>query len=246
MMDELGGEKAVLLEYSKKMQEIGLVVGPGGNTSIIDKRGIMWISPSGIPFLEMKPEDFIPVDVASGMIVRPGMKLQNEPLFKAIIKSLKETSNQRSLPSSEVPLHLKLYRARPEISCIFHSHPPTVIALSTLGKTVEPLFPDFIVYLGDRVPLADYTTPCTEEMADAVVSVMKDVPACIIRNHGAVTVGRSIKEAYTRAEVLESSAQIYYKALLLGEPRVLTRDECDAIKNLDIEKYRQKLLEGGI
>ena len=147
------------------------------------------------------------------------------------------------MPSSEIALHLFLYRAKSDINCIFHSHPPYVIALSSVDVLLVPLFPDFVVYLGGFVPQVTYVTPCTEEMAHLVAQAMQDVPSCVLKNHGAVTVGKSIKEAYIRTQVLESGAQILHQALLIGEPKVLTKEEVNAILNLDIEQYRKKLLE---
>ncbi|MFX0102193.1 MAG: class II aldolase/adducin family protein [Candidatus Hodarchaeota archaeon] len=219
--EELNKELELLLTYSKRMQDEGLVVGPGGNTSIKDGEGIMWISPSGIPFDEMQISDFVPVNVKTGKLL-----------------------DNKIMPSSEIALHLFIYKARSDVSCIFHAHPPTVIALSSVDVEIEPLFPDFVVYLGGHVPQTPYVTPCSEEMASLVVKHLKELPACILKNHGCVTVGKSIKEAYTRTVVLESGAQIYYKAIQVGKPRVLSKVEIKAILNLDIEKYRQKLLQG--
>ena len=118
------------------------------------------------------------------------------------------------------------------------------IALSSVDVEIEPLFPDFVVYLGGHVPQTPYVTPCSEEMASLVVKHLKDLSACILKNHGCVTVGKSIKEAYTRTVVLESGAQIYHKAIQIGKPKVLSKVEIEAILNLDIEKYRQNLLQG--
>jgi len=213
-------KKEILLKYSQMMQKEGLVLGPGGNTSMKDEDGNMWISPSGIPFMEMTIDDFVPINITTGKIIDP-----------------------RLMPSSEVALHLFLYRARSDINCIFHSHPPYVISLSSVDVLIVPLFPDFVVYLGHYVPQVTYVTPCTEDMANLVVQAMNEVPSCVLKNHGAVTVGKSIKEAYTRTQVLESGAQILYQALLIGNPKVLTKKESEAILNLDIEKYRKKLLQ---
>lgn len=220
MSSSLKKKKELLLEVSKQMQQDGLVVGPGGNTSIKDEEDMMWISPSGIPFMEMSIEDFVPIDVATGKLI-----------------------DSRLMPSSEVPLHLLIYQARPDANCIIHAHPSYVISLSAVEIPIVPLFPDFVVYLGDIVPEIPYVTPCTEEMGRLVAEKMKDVPSCVLKNHGAVTIGTSIKEAYIRMQVLESGAKILFQAKLLGEPRVLTKHEAEAILNLDIEQYRKKLLQ---
>jgi len=219
MKSQLNKRKELLLEVSKQMQQEGLVIGPGGNTSIKDEAGIMWISPSGIPFIEMSIDDFVPINVATGKLI-----------------------DSRLMPSSEVPLHLLIYQARPDANCIIHAHPSYVISLSAVDIPIVPLFPDFVVYLGEVVPQIPYVTPCTEEMGRLVADKMEEVPSCVLKNHGAVTIGTSIKEAYTRMQVLESGAKILFRAKLLGEPRVLSKQEAQAILDLDIEQYRKKLL----
>lgn len=204
------------------MQQEGLVIGPGGNTSIKDDDGIMWISPSGIPFEEMEINDFVPLEISSGKLL-----------------------DTRLMPSSEVPLHLQVYQVKEDINCIFHAHPPHVIALSAVNIKIEPLFPDFVVYLGKEVPQISYIKPCTEEMGGLVADKIKDKDyvACILKNHGAVSVGKSVKEAYIRMQVLESASEILFKAKLLGNPYILSEKEAQDILDLDIEQYRKKLLQ---
>jgi L-fuculose-phosphate aldolase len=216
----LNKKKKLLLEVSQQMQKEGLVIGPGGNTSIKDEENVMWISPSGIPFMEMTIEDFVPIDLSTGKII-----------------------DSRLMPSSEVPLHLLIYQARPDVNCVIHAHPPYVISLSAVDIPIEPLFPDFVVFLGHSVPQIPYVTPCTEEMGELVAEQIKEAPSCVMKNHGAVTVGTSIKEAFTRMRVLETGARILFQARLLGTPQVLTKAEAEAILNLDIEQYRKKLLQ---
>jgi L-fuculose-phosphate aldolase len=212
----------LLLDYSKKMQREGLVIGPGGNTSIKDEKGIMWISPSGIPFEEMEFDDFVPIEISTGKLLAT-----------------------RLMPSSEVPLHLKIYKVKEDINCIFHAHPPHVIALSAVNIKIKPLFPDFVVYLGKKVPQIPYVKPCTEEIGSLVADKIKnmDYVACILKNHGAVSMGKSVKEAYIRMQVLESAAEILFKAKLLGKPYILSEKEAQDILDLDIEQYRKKLLQ---
>lgn len=212
----------LLLDYSKKMQKEGLVIGPGGNTSIKDNNDIMWISPSGIPFEAMEVNDFVPIEISSGKLL-----------------------DTRLMPSSEVPLHLQVYKVKEDINCIFHAHPPHVIVLSAVNIKIEPLFPDFIVYLGKKVPQIPYVKPCTEEMGSLVADKIKDndCVACILKNHGAVSVGKSVKEAYIRMQVLESASEILFKAKLIGNPYILSEKEAQDILDLDIEQYRKKLLQ---
>ncbi|MHA1696967.1 MAG: class II aldolase/adducin family protein [Candidatus Helarchaeota archaeon] len=212
--------KRNLLATCRKMQENGLVIGPGGNASIIDDDGIIWITPSGIPFVEMGIDDFVPIKKNTGKIL-----------------------NSKLMPSSELPLHLFIYRMRNNIECVIHAHPPYVIALSAANVHIRPLFPDFVIYLGGHIPQIPYMTPCTEEMGRAVAEKIKEFNSCILKNHGAVTVGKTVKEAYIRMQVLESGAEIFFKSLQIGTPDILTDKDINEILNLDIEKYRKKLLE---
>jgi L-fuculose-phosphate aldolase len=200
--------------------ENGLVRGAGGNVSARDG-DCMWISPSGYSFLDAGPQDYAGVSVASGEIVEGDKR-----------------------PSSEVLMHLAVYRRRADVTALIHTHPPITLALTATGQDLRPMFADYYVYLGRNVPHLPYITVTTPELAQAVDQAVAapDCQGMVLRNHGAITLGSSIKEAYFRALAMEEQAVIQHAALQVGEPAYLSDEELQRLDMLNSETYRRELL----
>lgn len=211
---------AELTRYARRIVERGLAAGPGGNVSVRDGARI-WISPSGFPLDLIERDDWVPMQIASGLIERPGPR-----------------------PSSEFEMHLEIYRARPDVHAVVHTHPPVTIGVISAGiREIPPMFPDYVAIAGS-IAAIDYVVPCTPELAAAVRQEI-GVPgmgALLMRNHGLLTVGGSVREAYYRTEVIEEAARIYWVARSVGTPQVLTEAQSAAILDLEAERYRQRLL----
>lgn len=210
--------RAELAEYSTLILKQGLATGAGGNISARHEN-TMLISPSGFSLAEVRPDQYVAVDVATGAIA-PG--------------SLR--------PSSEVLMHLACYRKRPEIRALIHTHPQHTIALTSSGHDLKPMFADFVIYLGYDIPHIDYVTVTTPELAAAVEAVIGRSNCIILRNHGAITVGENLKQAFWRACTVEEGATIQLLATLAGTPRFLSREEAGRLNSLGSEQYRQQLL----
>ncbi len=211
-----------LYEYSRKLSEKNFVLGPGGNTSARDG-DIMFIKPSGLSFLEMDSSDFVQVEISTGKVTPP----------------------LRLKPSSEILMHLYLYQSR-DVKCIFHAHPPYLVALTARGIPIQHMFPDSVVYLGPTIPVVNYCVPCTDKLATLVRDNFKDHLSIVLKNHGAITVGDNPKTAYLRMEILEGLAQVLWLAHTIpGHTPVQTLSDQDIqdVLNLDSEKFRQKLME---
>ena len=208
-----------LVEYGKKMVDKGLVFGPGGNISARHKN-IMYISPSGFSLDETTADDYVAVEINSGKVVEGQHR-----------------------PSAGILKHLFCYRVRDDINVVLHAHSPKAISLSCTQQTAMPIFPDFVVYLGEEVPLVKYITPTIEELARAVSDVISKHNAVLMQNHGSIVVGTNLKEAFWRLETLEIAIGIQIDAMLMGKPYVLTHEECEAIKSLESEQYREGLLK---
>ncbi|MCX6089749.1 MAG: class II aldolase/adducin family protein [Atribacterota bacterium] len=206
-----------LVKWGKKIITRGLVVGAGGNISA-RYQDVMLISPSGLAFDEIPPEGFIPVSLETGKTLGTGR------------------------PSSEVVMHWYCYLQRPDIQAVIHTHPPLTIGVIGGGGKIEAMFPDFVAYLG-TLGMVDYMTPCTPTLASAVQKQIADKNGVLLIGHGALTVGNNLKEAFQRTEIIEESARILMTAKMFGEPRILTATECEAIQQLDAEKYRMQLLK---
>ena len=218
-MEKLERSMDELIRYGKMMSGKNLVVGPGGNTSFKDGN-ICYITPSGLDFNEIKPEDLVGVDIDTKLIVYGNKK-----------------------PSSEISMHIKIYKARPDISIIFHSHPPVTIGIIGAGAKVSALFPDFALFLGQEIPVIDYTTPCTEKLADMVSEAIVDNDAVTMLKHGLTVVGKNFKEAWIRTVLIEETAKMVAAARSIGSEAIMTSKEIDDMNNLEIEKYRKKIME---
>jgi L-fuculose-phosphate aldolase len=209
-----------LVLTSKALVEDGLVRGAGGNVSAREG-DIMWISPSGFSLKDATPKDYPGVSIARGEIV-----------------------HGRHRPSSEVLMHLAIYRRRADVEAVIHTHPPIAIALTAAGHDLQPMFADYYVYLGGNVPHIPYVTVTTPELAREVENVVAavDCYGIVLRNHGAITVGTSIKEAYFRTLAIEEQATIQHAALQVGKPSFLSPEECARLDRLSSEAYRRELL----
>jgi L-fuculose-phosphate aldolase len=137
-----------------------------------------------------------------------------------------------SKPSSELAMHLLIYRERPEISAVCHAHPPHGSAFAVAGLAIDqPILSEVILTLG-CVPLAEYGTPSTEELTDAMRPLVKHHNALLMANHGAVAYGLDLWQAFDRLETLEHTAKIAILSRLLGGPRNLSPDAIEKLINV--------------
>lgn len=207
-----------LCKYAQKIVDHGLVVGPGGNISARagDK---MYLSPSGFALEEIQPQEWVEVDIPSGEIGDNGLR-----------------------PSSEVLMHLYAYRSNPDIQAIVHTHPSHCIAFTLIAEELPIMFPDQAALVG-RTAFIPYVIPTTDLLADAVAAKVNEASSILLGNHGLVTTGRNLREAYYRTQVVEESAKIYLAAKAAGTLSVLTEEEVEAIAALESEDYRIQLLQ---
>jgi len=135
-------------------------------------------------------------------------------------------------PSSEIQMHLLVYDQRPEIRAVFHAHPPYCTAHAVAGLPLSHcVLPEIVVSLG-AVPLAPYGTPSTLEVPESLRPYLSGYDAFLLQNHGALTLGRTIFEAYYRMESIEHFAHILYLARGLGAVNVLSRDQVDKLRQI--------------
>lgn len=129
-------------------------------------------------------------------------------------------------PSSETKMHLAVYQARPDVQAIVHAHPPTAtgFAACRIRLDQDVILPEVVFGLG-KIGFAEYGTPTTDEIPNAVVKEIPDCEALLLSNHGALTVGSDVMQAYYRMEVLEMYARVRLVTRILGAPTPLTADE---------------------
>jgi L-fuculose-phosphate aldolase len=210
-------EREEIVRFGKKMLAAQLTSGTGGNLSVFNRRdGFIAISPSGIEYDEMKPDD-VPVTDNGGVTVEGSRK-----------------------PSSELGFHLALYRKRPDINAVIHTHSAYATTMACLNWEI-PAVHYLVAYSGRKVPLAPYATFGTPELAANVAESIGDHNAVLLANHGLVAVGPNLATAFAVAEEIELVARIYYQAECIGKPVIIPDDEMSRV----IEKFAVYGQKGG-
>ncbi|MFC1805623.1 class II aldolase/adducin family protein [Planctomycetota bacterium] len=212
-----------LLRYGRKIAERLLVVGPGGNTSARAGETTIVVKASGCAFEDCDESDFIAVDTTTGDVVGPARK-----------------------PTCEIHMHLACYLRRPDIHAVIHTHPPVATGVASAGQTIPPLFPDLVALVGAEIPVLRYIVPSGLALANAVAPVIEKHNAVLMANHGLLTVGTNVREAYFRNLIVEEAAKTWLAARAAGTPYILSPEEVDEVYHLEAEDYRRALLRGDI
>ncbi|MCG6954366.1 MAG: class II aldolase/adducin family protein [Gemmatimonadetes bacterium] len=197
-----------VVNAAKQMSARGLSRGTSGNVSArVDDA--MWVTPSALPYAVMEPHDLVLVDW-------DGNTLQGS-----------------RKPTTEWPLHAALYRARPDVGAVVHAHAPFCTTLATLRRGIPAFHYMVGVAGGDSIRCAPYATFGTPELAVAAVDALRDRRACLLANHGMVALGDSPGAALELAAEVETLAELYWRALQVGEPVLLNAEQmADALDRI--------------
>ena len=200
--------KRDLVEVGRRVYARGYVASNDGNISArLDEKRIL-ITPTGISKGFMTPEDMVVVDL-DGNVVSGTKK-----------------------PSSEVFMHLAAYKHRPDVHGVCHAHPPYATGFAVAGIPLDKcILPEVVVVLGG-IPLVEYGTPGTEEFFAPVLKRIDKYDAFLLANHGALTIGKDLFNAYYKMETLEHFAHIAFVAQQLGHMNVLNRDQVQKLTDL--------------
>ena len=209
-----------LCRIGGRLYERHLTSGAGGSVSTrTSKENEVLIKPSGFSLADLSPEHVIKVNLKG------------------------EVLEGKYPPSSDTPWHLAIYEQRPEVKAIVHAHPPICGGFACAGVSLDiPTFTEVIIQVG-RIPLMEYATPTTMEYAKLVADSMKDVDALLMKNHGLITLGANLEQAFQRTELLEDFAKTVLVAKILGGPKELPPEETHKLRTLESEKWRMKLAE---
>ena len=190
-------EKKLVLKAALQMVEKGLVVGTAGNISMrisgSGRGGLVAITPSGCHYDLLKPKDMVIVDFN-------GERVQG-----------------KRKPSVETMLHIEIYKARQQVNAVVHAHPVFSSVIAVARQSIPPILDDQVVCLGGEISVADYAPSGSQEMVRNVVLALGSRNAVLMANHGALSVGKDIREAITNCEVLEKTAKVYVHALAIGK-----------------------------
>ncbi len=190
-----------IVEVGRRIWERGYVAASDGNLSVRLPDGRILVTPTGRSKGFLAPEDLVLVD-ANG---------------RKVAGSLAATS--------ELPMHLFAYQARPDVHAIVHAHPPKATGFAVAGEHLaQCVLPEVILTLGG-VPLTEYATPSTPEVPASIERYIRNYNAMLLRSHGVLTLGRDIYEAYFRMETVEHFAEITLVAKALGGAPPLPREE---------------------
>lgn len=156
-------------------------------------------------------------------------KLKESDLVKVDLNGKKAEGKKK--PSTELKLHLFIYGMRNDVNAVVHTHPVFSSAFAAAGLALDKVvFPEIYLKLG-KIPLAKYGTPSTDEVPESIADYVKDYDAVLLANHGLVTYGESLEEAYYLTEKVERFAEISFYARMLGGEKELTKGD---IKKLDV------------
>jgi L-fuculose-phosphate aldolase len=167
------------------------------------------VTPTGLAYDETRPEDIVPI-------------------------TLDGEARGSRLPSSEWRFHRDIYRARPDVAAVVHTHAPFATTLACLSRGI-PAFHYMVAAAGGRdIRCAPYATFGTQALSDRALAALDGRRACLLAHHGMIAVGTTLREALALAVEVETLAEIYWRALSIGEPATLADAEMDVV----LEKFR--------
>ena len=140
-------------------------------------------------------------------------------------------SSQTLKPSVETPLHSEIYRIRNDVNAIIHAHSPVTLGVTLAGVEIKPLTPEGVLFVGE-VPVVQFETPGTENLANAVAQMLKSHQVAVMQNHGVVAVGGSLLEALNRLEIVEMTAHIMTVTHNWGGSPTLTPAQLEKLRDL--------------
>ena len=211
MTDDLlhGAARTTVSDLGRELLAKGLTMGTGGNLSQLCADGeTVAISPSGVPYGDVTPAD-VPLVTLDGEQVAGDLDA-----------------------SSETPMHTALYRRRDDVGGVVHTHSPYASTFAALGDPI-PASHYLIAFAGDEVPVAGYDRPGSEALGErAAETIGTAYDACLLQNHGTITVGETAEAAFEVALMVEYCARIHYQAISVGEPIILPDEEVDHLRSL--------------
>lgn len=199
--------KKEICEIGKRIYDRGMVASNDGNISVKLNDNEFLCTPTGVTKGFMTPEYICKVD-------KNGNVIQANGNFK---------------PSSEIKMHMRVYKERPDVKSVVHAHPMYATAFAIAGiPLTQPIMPEAVIALG-CVPIAEYGTPSTDEIPDAVSKYLQHYDAVLLENHGALAFSDSLLSAYHKMESVEFYAQLLFLSRQLGGPKELSNSQVERL-----------------
>ncbi len=196
------------------LEKYNLVEYTSGNVSVKINEHIL-IKPSGIPYDELTPNDFVAVNMKGDIV----------------------EGNKR--PSVDTATHLYIYRHRADIGCVIHTHSPYASSFAILGESLPVYSTAQADVFGIEIPVTKYAAVGTEAIGEAALAVMNKAGAVLLNHHGVLVVGKDISETLRKAIFLEEVAKIAYFARTMGKPQALNEDEIFRLYEFHHKHYGQ-------
>ena len=195
--------KKQMCDIGKRVYNRGMVAANDGNFSVKLNDHEFLCTPTGVSKGFMTPEYICKVD-ENGNVIH---------------------ANKGFKPSSEIKMHMRVYKERPDVNSVVHAHPlyATTFAIAGIPLT-QPIMPEAVIALG-CVPIAKYGTPSTEEIPDAVEPYLQYYDAVLLENHGALTYSYSLEAAYLKMESVEFYARLLYQTMQIGGPQEFSEEQ---------------------
>ena len=190
-----------IIEAGRRLYEKDFVASNDGNISARLTERELLITPTGVSKGFMTPDQILKVDY-QGNLVTGFMK-----------------------PTSEMKMHLAVFNCREDVQAIVHAHPPTATGFAVAGESLDKISLPEVVYNLGQIRLSEYATPTTEEVPQSVAKHITCSDAVLLANHGAITVGDNVLDAYYKMETLEAVAKITLVARTLGNENVLSDEQ---------------------
>lgn len=205
--------KEKLVEICHRVYEKEFVSAFDGNLSARREDGNIYITRSGVNKGDVTPDDILLIDPE-------GRKLEGEGKI-----------------TTEVKIHLVAYKHRKEVNAVIHTHPVFATAFATMGEGfTTPVFPEVVLGLG-KVPLCRYGTPSTDELPDSMLPHISYAWAMLLENHGAVTFGKNIEDAYFKTEKLEHTAKTIWAIRTMGREKTIPLTKLKKLYSISEEVY---------
>ncbi|MBA3904723.1 MAG: class II aldolase [Rhodocyclaceae bacterium] len=173
--------------------------------------------------------------IGEGFLVTPtGMAYDETAPADIVFMRMDGTWNGPRKPSSEWRFHRDIYASRPEAGAVLHAHSPFATALACLGADIPPFHYMIARFGGKTVRCADYATYGTQELSQNALAALEGRCACLLANHGMLAFGRDLRQALDLAVEFEALCEQYWRALQIGQPRLLSDTEMEVV----LEKFR--------
>lgn len=202
--------KQEMCEIGRRVYNRGMVASNDGNFSVKLNDNEYLCTPTGVSKGFMTPEYICKVDAEGNTL----------------------EANEGFRPSSEIKMHMRIYKERPDVKAVVHAHPMYATTFAIAGQPLmDPIMPEAVIFLGG-VPLAKYGTPGTFEVPDSIMEFLPDYDAVLLENHGALSYGDTLLSAYHKMESVEFYARLMYQTKMIGGPQILPPERVEQLYDI--------------